>query len=255
MAADTRLKEYERKRDLKRTPEPGTSAGGRKSNAAAGGRKSNASAEGRKSNASAEGRKSNTSTQGRESDSAKSTSGHGKPIFVVQKHDARNLHYDFRLEVDGVLASWAVPKGPSTNPEDRRLAIHVEDHPIDYADFEGVIPKGMYGGGTVLVWDRGTFRNLMAEKDEPLTMRESIEAGHVEVWLEGEKLQGGYTLVEMKGRGENQWLLIKMKDEKVDRRRNPLTSQPNSVISGASLEEIRESFEPTKKWGVPGRKG
>ena len=227
MAVDSRLKEYEKKRDLSKTPEPSGSAEGRQSHSG--------------------------SAEGRPSYSAKKKRSRGEPIFVVQKHDARNLHYDFRLEVDGVLASWAVPKGPSTNPEDRRLAIHVEDHPVDYADFEGVIPQGMYGGGTVLVWDRGTYRNLMGEKDEPLTMRESIEAGHVEVWLEGEKLQGGFTLVEMKGRGENQWLLIKMKDEKVDRRRNPLTSQPNSVISGASLEEIRDTFEPTKKWGVPKR--
>lgn len=167
----------------------------------------------------------------------------GDPIFVIQKHDARSLHYDFRLEVDGALASWAVPKGPSTDPSVKRLAIHVEDHPLDYGDFEGVIPKGMYGAGTVLVWDRGTFRNLMEKKDDPLSMEESIAKGHVEVWLEGEKLQGGYALVEMKGRGENQWLLIKMDDEKADARRNPVSTQPDSVISGASLEEIRESLE------------
>lgn len=167
----------------------------------------------------------------------------GNPIFVIQKHDARNLHYDFRLEVDGALASWAVPKGPSTDPGVKRLAIHVEDHPMDYASFEGVIPEGMYGAGTVLVWDRGTYRNLLAEKDEPLSMEESIEKGHVEVWLEGEKLQGGYALVQMKGRGDNQWLLVKMSDEKADARRNPVSTQPDSVITGASLEEIRASIE------------
>ena len=167
----------------------------------------------------------------------------GEPTFVIQKHDARNLHYDFRLEVDGALASWAVPKGPSTDPSVKRLAIHVEDHPLDYADFEGVIPEGMYGAGTVLVWDRGTYRNLMGEKEEPLSVEESIEKGHVEVWLEGEKLQGGYALVKMKGRGENQWLLVKMDDEKADARRNPVSTQPDSVISGASLEKIRESIE------------
>ncbi len=171
----------------------------------------------------------------------------GDPIFVVQKHDARNLHYDFRLEVDGALASWAVPKGPSTDPNDKRLAIHVEDHPLDYADFEGVIPEGMYGAGTVLVWDRGTYRNLMEEKDEPLTMRESIDAGHVEVWLEGQKLKGGYALVKMKDRGDDQWLLIKMKDEEADARRNPVNSEPNSVKSGASLEEIREQIQEDEK--------
>ena len=167
----------------------------------------------------------------------------GGPIFVIQKHDARNLHYDFRLEVDGALASWAVPKGPSTDPSVKRLAIHVEDHPLDYASFEGVIPEGMYGAGTVLVWDRGTYRNMMAEKDEPLTMEEAIERGHVEVWLDGEKLQGGYALVQMKGRGENQWLLVKMADEKADARRNPVSTEPDSVVTGASLEEIRESIE------------
>lgn len=171
----------------------------------------------------------------------------GDPMFVIQKHDARNLHYDFRLEVDGTLASWAVPKGPSTDPRDKRLAIHVEDHPLDYADFEGIIPEGMYGAGTVLVWDRGTYRNLMEEKDDPLSMEESIEKGHVEIWLEGEKLQGGYALVQMKGRGENNWLLIKMDDDKADARRNPVSTQPDSVISGASLEEIRESLEENEK--------
>lgn len=170
-----------------------------------------------------------------------------EPIFVIQKHDARNLHYDFRLEVDGVLASWAVPKGPSTDPSVKRLAIHVEDHPLDYGNFEGVIPEGMYGAGTVLVCDRGTFRNLMEEKDEPLSMEESIEKGHVEVWLDGEKLQGGYALVKMKGRGENQWLLVKMDDAKADARRNPVSTQPDSVISGASLEKIRESIEADER--------
>jgi len=169
---------------------------------------------------------------------------HGqKPIFVIQKHDARNLHYDFRLEIDGALASWAVPKGPSTDPSDKRLAIHVEDHPLDYAAFEGVIPEGMYGAGTVLVWDRGTYRNIMEEKDDPLTMYESIEAGHVEVWLEGEKLRGGFALVKMKGREDNQWLLVKMKDKEADARRNPISTEPHSVLSGASLDEIREHIK------------
>ncbi len=170
-----------------------------------------------------------------------------KPVFVIQKHDARNLHYDFRLEVDGALASWAVPKGPSTDPSVKRLAIHVEDHPLDYGDFEGIIPEGMYGAGTVLVWDRGTFRNLMEEKNDPQTMEESIENGHVEVWLDGEKLQGGYALVKMKGRGENQWLLVKMDDETADARRNPVSTQPNSVVSGASLEEIGESLQSDER--------
>lgn len=165
------------------------------------------------------------------------------PVFVIQKHDARNLHYDFRLEVDGVLVSWAVPKGPSTDPSEKRLAVHVDDHPLAYADFEGVIPEDMYGAGTVLVWDTGAYRNLMAEKDEPLSMRESIENGHVEVWLDGSKLKGGYALVKMEGREDDQWLLIKMKDDEADARRNPVSTEPDSVLSGASLEEIRARVE------------
>lgn len=162
------------------------------------------------------------------------------PRFVIQKHAARALHYDFRLESDGVLASWAVPKGPSTNPDDRRLAIHVEDHPLDYADFEGVIPEGEYGAGPVIIWDRGTYRNLMADKDEPLSVGESIEAGHVEVWLDGEKLRGGYTLVRIDDE-KDQWLLIKMKDDEVDRRRNPVSTQPESVVSGMTIEQMKAS--------------
>src|ERR1700727_2026497 len=110
-----------------------------------------------------------------------------RPRFVIKKHDASSLHYDFRLEVDGTLRSWAVPKGPSADPREKRLAVEVEDHPLDYADFEGVIGKGNYGAGSVIVWDRGTYRNL----DEEHSMAEAIEAGHVKGWLEGEKRRGG----------------------------------------------------------------
>lgn len=168
------------------------------------------------------------------------SAGKGAPTFVVQKHDARSLHYDFRLEVDGVLASWAVPKGPSTDPKVRRLAMRTEDHPMDYSDFEGVIPRGNYGAGTVIVWDRGTYRNLMGEKDEPLSMEESIEVGHVEVWLEGEKLRGGFVLVRTEKEPREQWLLIKMKDSEADARRNPVSTEARSVLSGKTLEQVRD---------------
>jgi DNA ligase D-like protein (predicted 3'-phosphoesterase) len=170
----------------------------------------------------------------------------GEPIFVIQKHDASRLHYDFRLEVDGVLKSWAVPKGPATDPSEKRLAVPTEDHPLDYADFEGVIPEDEYGGGTVLVWDTGGYRNLMAEKEDAgWSMAQSIEAGHVEVWLEGQKLRGGYALVRFREGDDEAWLLVKMKDEEADARRNPVSTEPASVLSGRRLEEIESAETDT----------
>src|SRR5258708_5835297 len=111
----------------------------------------------------------------------------GELRFVIQKHAASSLHYDLRLEAGGVLKSWAVPKGPSTDPREKRLAVEVEDHPLDYADYEGVIGEGNYGAGSVIVWDTGTYRNL----DEERSMAEAIGAGHVKVWLDGQQLKGG----------------------------------------------------------------
>ncbi len=164
-----------------------------------------------------------------------------QPVFVIQKHDASTLHYDFRLEVGGVLASWAVPKGPSTDPRDKRLAVPTEDHPLEYASFEGVIPEGEYGGGTVLVWDAGVYRNLRAEKEENrLDMEQSIADGKVEIWLEGEKLQGGYALIRTGGGPKPRWLLIKMSDDAADARRDPVSTEPASVLSGRTLEEIAQ---------------
>ncbi len=164
-----------------------------------------------------------------------------EPIFVIQKHDASNLHYDFRIEADGVLKSWAVPKGPSTDPDEKRLAVPTEDHPLDYADFEGVIPEDEYGGGPVIVWDTGPYRNLRAEKkDDGLSISESIEDGKVELWLEGEKLRGGYVLVRIAKGDDERWLLIKMDDDEADARRNPTSTEPKSVLSGRTLEEVRE---------------
>lgn len=160
------------------------------------------------------------------------------PLFVIQKHDASTLHYDFRLEVDGALKSWAVPKGPSTDPRERRLAQPTEDHPLDYADFEGVIPAGSYGAGTVLVWDRGSYRNLRAEDDDDgASMLQALEEGKVEVWLDGEKLQGGYALIRIDD-ADDRWLLIKMDDAKADARRNPTSTEPESVLSGRTLDDI-----------------
>jgi bifunctional non-homologous end joining protein LigD len=118
----------------------------------------------------------------------------GKRIFVVQKHDASRLHHDFRLEINGVLASWAVPRGPSMNPADKRLAVRTEDHPIDYADFEGVIPEGQYGAGTVMVWDKGTY-----EPEDKLSPEEQLARGEINVLLHGKKLRGGFVLVRPSG--------------------------------------------------------
>jgi DNA ligase D-like protein (predicted 3'-phosphoesterase) len=159
--------------------------------------------------------------------------GRKEPRFVIQKHDARSLHYDFRLEAGGVLKSWAVPKGPSTDPREKRLAMPTEDHPLDYADFEGVIPEGEYGAGTVIVWDSGSYRNLGEEPVERM-----LEDGHATVWLEGSKLRGGYALTRI-GKGKrDRWLLVKMDDEGADRRRNPVSTQPESVRSGKTIEQV-----------------
>lgn len=167
------------------------------------------------------------------------------PSFVIQKHDATNLHYDFRLEISNTMKSWAIPKGPSTNPKIKRMAIPTEDHPLQYSNFEGTIPQGQYGGGTVMIWDNGTFKNL--KKDEQgklINLSESYKMGALEFWLEGKKLKGGYALIKMKsGNMKGNWLLIKMDDEEADARRNPVNTQTKSVVSGRSLEEITKEEE------------
>ncbi len=163
------------------------------------------------------------------------------PRFTVQKHAATSLHYDLRLEVDGVLASWAVPKGPSTDPADKRLAMRTEDHPMDYLEFEGVIPKGEYGAGPVIVWDRGVFENISETKQgKKMDLPEAIEKGDVKVFLLGEKIRGAYALVRTRSddRGREQWLLIKKRGEGADRRRRPTSSQPKSVLSGRTIEQV-----------------
>lgn len=163
----------------------------------------------------------------------------GRRRFVIQQHAASTLHYDFRLEVDGVLRSWAVPKGPSTDPRVKRLAVEVEDHRLEYADFEGMIGRSSYGAGAVIVWDAGTYRNL----DEARTMAEALDGGHAKFWLEGRKLTGGWTLQRTRGGAKPQWLLIKRRDSEADARRNPQSTQPESVKTGRTLEQVAREKE------------
>jgi DNA ligase D-like protein (predicted 3'-phosphoesterase) len=152
--------------------------------------------------------------------------------FVIQKHAATSLHYDFRLEVDGAMRSWAVPKGPSTDPRDKRLAMEVEDHALSWGEFEGVIESG-YGAGRVIVWDRGSYRPLT---DGPFAA--ALADGHASFWLEGEKLRGGWSLRRIRGGSKPQWLLVKRRDEHADARRRPTSTQPESVVSGRRIEEL-----------------
>jgi DNA ligase D-like protein (predicted 3'-phosphoesterase) len=162
------------------------------------------------------------------------------PRFTIQKHAATSLHYDFRLEIGGVLASWAVPKGPSLDPRDKRLAMRTEDHPMDYIEFEGVIPKGEYGGGPVIVWDRGVYQNISHTRSgREMGIEEALEKGDIKVFLLGEKVKGPYALVRTSDPGEReQWLLIKKKGEGADARRRPTSSRPESVLTGRTIEEV-----------------
>jgi bifunctional non-homologous end joining protein LigD len=159
--------------------------------------------------------------------------GPGGRLFVVQKHAARRLHYDLRLEIDGTLKSWAVPKGPSLRAEEKRLAVHVEDHPVEYADFEGVIPPGNYGAGEVIVWDRGWYRPLKGDD-----LAGQVERGRLDVELFGVKLRGAWTLARMSGKGRD-WLLLKKSDAFVADE-EPTERWPESILSGLTVEELRE---------------
>jgi bifunctional non-homologous end joining protein LigD len=166
----------------------------------------------------------------------------GSPLkFVVQKHHASHLHYDFRLEMRGVLKSWAVPKGPSMNPDDKRLAMMVEDHPWDYRDFEGIIPEG-YGAGTVIVWDEGTYEPVEKQADKKVSEKyllNQLFKGQISFILKGKKLKGEFTLVKSTGRGENAWLLIKKKDRYA--LKTDITKKDKSVKSGKNLEQVKET--------------
>ncbi len=169
--------------------------------------------------------------------------------FVVQKHDASHLHYDFRLMINGVLVSWAIPKGPSMNPTERRLAVRTEDHPLDYANFEGVIPEGQYGAGTVMVWDKGTYQSK-----DGVSPAEQLARGKIDVLLQGKKLTGGITLVRTQltaaHRREQNWLFIKHRDDDADLSwtiQNPELDR--SVLTGRTLKDIEEG-RPWKKRGL-----
>jgi DNA ligase D-like protein (predicted polymerase)/DNA ligase D-like protein (predicted 3'-phosphoesterase) len=169
-------------------------------------------------------------------------------LFVIQKHQATHLHYDFRLELRGVLKSWAVPKGPSLNPADKRLAMLVEDHPFDYKDFEGVIPAGNYGAGTVIIWDKGEYEPLEPckdKKEQEKVLLKGFHSGSLKIRMKGKKLKGEFALVRTSGRGDNSWLLIKHKDKFAGD--TDITRKDKSVVSKLTLEQMA-SKTSAKKW-------
>ncbi|WP_077062652.1 DNA polymerase ligase N-terminal domain-containing protein [Streptomyces sp. MP131-18] len=179
----------------------------------------------------------------------------GEPRFVVQIHDASRMHFDFRLEADGVLKSWAVPKGPSTDPSDKRLAMPTEDHPLDYRDFEGVIAEGEYGAGSVIIWDEGTYRPDPGggrAGDEPVPVAESLRRGHLSFRLNGAKLRGGYALTRFRdgdaaGRGEA-WLLVKRGEGGAARERarggTPDPTRARSTRTGRTVGQVAADGRP-----------
>ncbi|KRT13994.1 DNA ligase [Pedobacter ginsenosidimutans] len=178
------------------------------------------------------------------------SSDRNKLHFVIQKHDASRLHYDFRLEMEGVLKSWAVPKGPSTDPKTKRLAMMVEDHPYDYKDFEGVIPQGEYGGGTVIVWDEGTYEpieTIKGKKAQEKHLLGQLKDGSLKIKLNGEKLHGEFALVKTHGMGENGWLLIKHKDDYASTK--DITKEDKSVLSGKTIEKMEKTSDKVWKEG------
>jgi len=173
-----------------------------------------------------------------------------KLAYVIQKHAAGRLHYDLRLELDGVMKSWAVPKGPSLDPSVKRLAIHVEDHPIEYNEFEGSIPEAEYGGGTVMVWDKGTYTAAGDEDDPEEALREGYRKGDFKFVLRGKRLKGSWVLVRTRGWGDRsrqgQWLLIKHRDDEADSDTDPVAEYLTSAKSGRTMDEIAEG-RPAKR--------
>lgn len=176
----------------------------------------------------------------------RSTSG---LIFVIQRHAASHLHYDFRLEMDGVLKSWAIPKGPSLDPEDKRLAMMVEDHPYDYKDFEGNIPEGNYGAGQVEVWDHGTYEPLEESKlDDEKQLLKELHSGSLKFILKGRKLKGEFALVKMKQADENAWLLIKHKDRYA---KQPYDAEEHTAKGSKVTKFLKEKKKPAVKTKKP----
>ncbi|MEE4540507.1 DNA polymerase ligase N-terminal domain-containing protein [Streptomyces sp. V4-01] len=165
-----------------------------------------------------------------------------RPVFVVQIHDATAMHFDFRLEVDGVLKSWAVPKGPSGDPRDKRLAMPTEDHPLEYRDFEGVIARGEYGAGTVIIWDEGSYRNLTVDRHgEQVPFARALAHGHVSFRLDGGKLHGGYSLTRLRtdrNGGREAWLLVKRADDRASHGGAPDPRRARSARSGHTLRQV-----------------
>jgi bifunctional non-homologous end joining protein LigD len=165
--------------------------------------------------------------------------------FVVQKHAATRLHYDLRLELDGVMKSWAVPKGPSMDPADKRLAMHVEDHPIEYNAFEGIIPKGQYGGGTVMIWDQGIYTYGDVDLDPVKGLRRGYASGDLKFVMLGERLKGSFVLVRMKGQKATgkEWLLIKHKDEYAQPGFDVTDEFNTSVVTGRTMDKIAKEAD------------
>lgn len=158
-----------------------------------------------------------------------------EPLFVIQKHAASHLHFDVRLEIGGVLVSWAVPKGISSDPAVKHLAIPTEDHPYDYAFFEGTIPQGHYGGGTVMVWDIGTYTNIKEKNGKIVSMKQCYKNGTIEITMHGKKVQGNYALVRIGKPAENRWLILKMRDAYADKKIKNITK---SALTDRTMAQI-----------------
>jgi bifunctional non-homologous end joining protein LigD len=165
-----------------------------------------------------------------------------KPIFVIQQHHATHMHFDFRLEINGVLVSWALPKGPSMDPNVKRLAILTTNHHIAYADFEGIITRG-YGAGTVIVWDKGTFKNNSSSKNKKVSIAKAFKEGHIEITLEGKKLKGKFTLIRISP--IKKWIFFKIKD-RYSQQHDPVSDQPESVLSGKTMQQLDKKLKAAK---------